>query len=189
MTRLRRWLTERVFRLLVGHAAGRQADFAIGGHENPYILRWYVLPRNRALNVYLHLILRSDDDRALHDHPWHWLSWILRGGYIEHTVEDLSRASLRGHGADHVTAAYPSAGDTRAQVARYFSAGAIRAHRGSFAHRLEVPAGGSAWTLFITGPRFRPWGFHCPQGWVHWRDFTDPATDGATVGRGCDQEN
>lgn len=41
---------------------------------------------------------------------------------------------------------------------------------------------------FLTGFRTRAWGFHCPEaGWVPWERFTDPATAGATVGRGCDQ--
>ena len=28
------------------------------------------------------------------------------------------------------------------------------------------------------------WGFHCPKGWVHWRDFT-AGKDGEIVGKGC----
>ena len=52
-----------------------------------------------------------------------------------------------------------------------------------FAHRLELVKG-PVWTLFITGPRLRSWGFYCPQGWRHWEDFTSP--DGRNVGRGCD---
>ena len=32
--------------------------------------------------------LRSDDDRALHTHPWLAnFSWLLRGGYREHSPE------------------------------------------------------------------------------------------------------
>ena len=38
----------------------------IGGAEDPYLLRWYLIPRNPFVNVYLHKFLRSDDDRALH---------------------------------------------------------------------------------------------------------------------------
>ncbi|EIC64345.1 hypothetical protein [Mycobacteroides abscessus] len=35
--------------------------------EPPYLLRWYVIPRNRWVNVYLHKFLRDDEDRALVD--------------------------------------------------------------------------------------------------------------------------
>lgn len=28
--------------------------FVVGGPDNPYLLRWYVLPRNPFCNLYLH---------------------------------------------------------------------------------------------------------------------------------------
>ena len=129
----------------------REPDFYIGGKENPYLLRWWVIPRNRFFNIYLHKFLRDDDDRALHDHPWVSLSVILKGGYLEHTASEVRR---RG-------------------------AGSVVFRRAKHAHRIElfreeirlgrivVPA----WTLFVTGPRIREWGFHCPQGWRHWKEF------------------
>lgn len=44
----------------------------------------------------------------------------------------------------------------------------------------------TCWTLFITGPRCRHWGFHCPErGWVHWKLFT-AADDPGDIGKGCD---
>ena len=57
--------------------------FIIGGVDDPYLLRWFLIPRNHILNVYLHKFLRSDDDRALHDHPWWFVSIMLRGRYLE----------------------------------------------------------------------------------------------------------
>ena len=72
-TRLRDWLPQ----LLSG-----RPHKVIGGPD-PYLLRWHVIPRNRLLNVYVHKFLRSDDDRALHDHPWWFVSLILRGRYDE----------------------------------------------------------------------------------------------------------
>ena len=43
-------------------ALGRQPDFVVGKPEDPYLLRWWVIPRNKRFNVYLHKFLRSDDD-------------------------------------------------------------------------------------------------------------------------------
>ena len=52
------------------------------------------------------------------------------------------------------------------------------------AHRIVLNAC-PCMTLFLTGPKIREWGFHCPEkGWVHWRDFCDPADHGK-VGKGC----
>lgn len=134
----------------------RKPDFVIGGAERPYLLRWHLVPRNRFLNVYLHKIVRSDDDRALHDHPWWSLSIILAGGYLEVTP----KGSFWRDPLDLVL------------------------RRATAAHRLVVGNSHPCWTLFITGPRIREWGFHCPQGWRHWKDFTHPAAKGQ-VGRGC----
>lgn len=133
--------------------ASREPDFIIGDN---YLRRWWVIPRNSGCNVYLHEILHSDDDRALHDHPWSNTSFILEGGYIEITPEGRFERK---------------AGDIL--------------HRPATAqHRLEVPDGGRALTLFMTGAVERTWGFHCPKGFVPWFDFVDDADKGKT-GRGC----
>lgn len=136
---------------------GRPADFIIGGAENPYMFRWWIIPRNRWFNIYLHHIVRDDDDRALHDHPWVNISIVLKGGYLE----------------------------VMPGVAKWRAPGSVVFRRPKSAHRLVVGPGGSCWSLFITGPRVREWGFLCPQGWRHWQVFT-AANDSARVGRGCD---
>ena len=77
-------VTRALFALLRRRIADRRApDLVIGGAADPYLRRWYVLPRNPVLNVYLHHFLRSDDDRALHDHPWVNASVLLDGDYVE----------------------------------------------------------------------------------------------------------
>jgi hypothetical protein len=139
--------------------ASRPCDFPIGGDVDPYILRWWVIPRNPWSNQYLHDIRRSDDDRALHDHPWPNTSFLIFGSYIEHTPEG---SFVR------------KAGDVIFRPASAF-------------HRLEVIPGQRAISLFTTGPKVREWGFACPQGWVHWQDFT--SEDGKFVGRGCGEHD
>jgi hypothetical protein len=157
-------------------AMRRTPDFVVGEHADPYLQRWWLIPRNRLFNVYLHCFMRSDDDRALHDHPWHSVSLLLKGEAIEHTI---------------------AAGGVRHQ--RWLCLGDVRVRSARFAHRIELPAnvvfGQGAphmqpampcWTLFVTGPVLREWGFHCPlQGWIHWKRFTHPADKGL-IGRGCD---
>jgi hypothetical protein len=48
----------------------------------PYLIRWAI--NTPFGGVKLHHILRSDEDRDCHDHPWSFLSIVLRGGYWEH---------------------------------------------------------------------------------------------------------
>lgn len=157
----------------------RDPDFAVGGVENPYLRRWFVIPRNRFFNIYLHQFLRDDDDRALHDHPWAWCSILLQGMYREHTADRPVR--LR------IAPSLKFSGPRRAHRIELMSAFwaendfdlACDIHR-------ERPADKApCWTLFITSPRVRTWGFHCPKGWVPWQEFTNPEDGGATVGRGC----
>jgi hypothetical protein len=148
---------------LIARITRRAPDFVIGGTERPYMLRWFIIPRNKLFNVYLHQFLRSDDDRALHDHPWANCSILLRGQYLEHTI---------AAGGIHNRA--------------LLTAGSVRLRwTGRIAHRVEL-TGGPCWSLFLTGPRYRSWGFHCAeQGWIHWERFT-AANDKGAIGKGCD---
>lgn len=133
----------------------REPDFVIGPKVDPYMLRWWLVPRNDVFNIYYHMILHDDDDRALHDHPWPSFSILLKG-------------SLR-----EITPNGPI----------IYNQGACVYREAEHSHRLELIDGVPAETLFITGPKVREWGFHCPNGWRHFKDFV--GGDGGEVGRGC----
>ncbi len=155
-----KWLRRK---LIYNIAKKRKPDFIIG--EN-YLFRWYVIPRNRFFNVYLHNFQRSDDPRALHDHPWWNCSVLLSGNYIEH-LEDGSKIERK--------------------------AGCVVFRKAKTAHRVELMQDRfgwliEPWSLFITGPRIREWGFLCPKGWRHWKEFTNygESGDSRDIGRGCD---
>jgi hypothetical protein len=150
----------------------RKPDYVIGSADRPYMLRWWLIPRNRWLNIYLHKIMRDDDDRALHDHPWANVSLVLSGAYRE-IMPDLSKAETP----------YTRLYDLPI-IARIRQAGCLVFRRATDSHRLEV-VHGPVWSLFITGPWEREWGFHCKQGWVWWRHFVNPSNSGE-IGKGCD---
>ncbi|GLE58970.1 hypothetical protein NJBCHELONAE_42800 [Mycobacteroides chelonae] len=130
----------------------------IGGEEHPYLLRWYVIPRNRWLNVYLHKFLRDDDDRALHDHPWWFVSVMLRGQYVE--VTDQGRAARsapepwRLFWGDRPLAFRPGTWRHRVELVPAI------AHANPFLARRDQRRL-ACWTLIITGRRSRVWGFWC----------------------------
>lgn len=182
MLRLSKRRTERLAARLIARALSRPPDFIVGGRLDPYLLRWYLTPWrhwhrqaaecptpwNRVKgwlgfvlpSVYLHCFMRSDDDLALHDHPWWWCSILLRGRYVEHTIK---RGGIN--------------------VRRERRTGSVKISGPWRAHRVEL-VDGHCWTLFIIGPRVRNWGFHCPRGWVPWQQFT-AADDPGSIGRGC----
>lgn len=148
---MRRW---------AGMIMKRPPDFKIQGESGlgDYLHRWYVIPRNEHMNVYLHHMLRSDKD-VPHDHPWANTSLIIGGRYVEQTLD--------GH-----------------NVVR--RPGDIVHRAAADAHRLILYKGETAMSLFFTGPKTRDWGFHCPKGWVSWQDFTGGVHSGrGNIGRGC----
>lgn len=168
-------LADLLFAVLFNDVAIKRPPNFVVGADNPdgaYLRRWYLIPRNPICCIYLHQFLRDDDDRALHDHPWPWLSFLLHGSYIEHTI---------------------AAGGVHRRQTR--TQGSLKLAGPGRAHRIELPKvatfAGEArpvwcWTLFITGPRMRNWGFHCPErGWVPWQRFTAAGKPGE-VGPGCD---
>lgn len=141
-----------------GVARRRKQDFIVGGdQEQPYMLRWFLIPRNKLFNAYLHKFMRPDQDEEMHDHPWLFnISIMLEGSYVEETV-------ARG-GVHHK---------------RTFRPGQFKIRLGPAPHRVcELPSG-ECWTLFITGPVVRTWGFHCPAGWKPFREFIEKRKSGA----------
>lgn len=108
-------------------------------------LKRYRLIETPWFRIYLHRIYLSDNDRDFHDHPWSFVSFILQGGYIEHTPE----------GTHH------------------FKSGAMITHAPEDLHWLEVPPGKTATTLVFTGPRKRTWGFQTLKGWIPYFSYKD----------------
>jgi|SRR5579859_6280632 len=126
---------------LIDRIAANFPRRVIGAERGSPLLIRYFLLRSAILGIYLHKLCRSDEDRALHDHPWTFVSIILTGGYIEHTPDGQRR----------------------------YWPGAILYRPAEWQHRLELDR--PAWTLVFRFRRRREWGFHCPGGWVHWLTF------------------
>jgi len=124
-------------------------------HIDDYMQRWWLIPYNRfGIAMRLHHILRSDDDRAFHDHPWPYLSIILRGHYTE------------------VRPWYDPSEFYVGTIRRRYGPGSFLWRRARSWHRLEVAPGETVWTLFITGPKRQSWGFLPePNTKIYWRDY------------------
>jgi hypothetical protein len=161
--RLPNWALRKLLQSHVRVTRSREPDVRIPGDRSipPYMLRWWKIKRNAFFNVYYHIVRRSDDDTALHDHPWWNFSIVLEGSYTEHLIEagGINRKTRYGPGA-------------------------VRFRRsGNFAHRLELDRyeegklfGGEekpVLTIFITGPALRRWGFHHPLQWVDAYDWDE----------------
>lgn len=112
--------------------------------------RWHLL-RWHGWQLALHKIWRSDDDRAMHDHIGDNVSVLLTGCYEElRSCPRCKQGEVSGHSA------------LRIPLIPYF-------RRAETPHRLVLTK--PVWTLWLRWPRRREWGFHCPSGWVHEKDY------------------
>jgi len=131
--------------------------------------KWLLQRFDIAIRV--HEILTSDDrDRGFHDHPWPYITIILKGGYIE------------------VTPIYVD-GIYTGERRKYYAPGSILFRRAQSWHSLELPYatspldgdvmpnGRGGWqeepctTLFITFKYVQKWGFLVePRGKQYYRD-------------------
>jgi len=145
--------------------------------RSPYLSRWYLLggPRtdgeafdqhgatlpgvvfqNLPINIYVHRFHRSDDDSALHNHPWRWsVSFILAGGYTEERRDDTDP----GDGYGRV-------------VTREVRPGSVNVIRDSDFHRVDLLEH-DAWSIFVAGPKSGSWGFwdRWTGEYLPWREF------------------
>jgi len=101
----------------------------LGLPECPYVHRWR-FEAARLGSIRVHHWLSQDDDRAFHDHPWWFWTFVLWGSYTD--------CSPEGPDVLHT--------------------GSIRFRRALHRHTV-IPGPDGAWTILLTGPRTRNWGF------------------------------
>ena len=99
-----------------------------------YVRRWYL--ETSFFTVRLHHWLHSDDTRHMHDHPWWFITMVLKGSYV-----DLS----------------PNKNELMIP-------GMIRFRPANHQHSVKVGSGG-CWTILLTGPKIRKWGFWVGKKW------------------------
>ncbi len=120
-------------------------------HLGNYMHRWIL--RSPWGTLRLHHILRSDEDRHLHDHPFDFTSFLFSGGYTEVAP------------ADEPTAGHP----VLIQDSKHWPRFSIIRKKAEHAHRLILTE--PVWTFVVSGPKRRSWGFHTEQGWVNHREY------------------
>jgi hypothetical protein len=144
---------------------------------DPYLTRWFII-RTRLIGIFLHRFHRSDEDRALHDHPWTFISIILWRGYWEHTEKVFPCSSCASTGrvfrdvaAGTSVSCCPVCEGTgifhELPLRKRKWPGMILFRRAEHKHRVELVDKKEAWTLIIRFRRRREWGYHLETGWQH----------------------
>jgi hypothetical protein len=119
----------------------------VGWRGCNFVRRWSIVaPSGRGLRI--HHFLPSTVEFTAHDHPWAFVTLVLRGGYVDITSrngQELARDKVRAPG--------------------------IRYRDRHHEHRtITGPEG--AWTVVINGPTLRTWGFWSAAGqWLPWRAY------------------
>jgi len=128
---------------------------------NGYMHRYYLFIKDRTkfpLNVTMHKIVRSDDP-IMHDHPWSYLTIILKGGYWEHLPKwNKDRTEFE-------------------DVRIWRGPGSIIHRSANEFHWLELDNEKPATTLFFMGRQERDWGFLLNSNsyprWIHFQEYLD----------------
>lgn len=134
----------------------------------------------RHIAIRAHTILRSDSDRHLHDHPSWSLSIVLEGGYWE-VFEPQGRALTFPIWYEQILKelAQDSCSQDDAEERKFLAKfgiywrgpGAIVFRRANCFHRLILPRGIVAKSIFAMGKKSNSWGFLTPDGKVYWRTY------------------
>lgn len=124
-----------------------------------YMHRYYIFLRDRKwfpFNVTLHKIVKSDDP-IFHDHPWGYMTIILRGGYYEHVP------------------VFDSRGQKFAEYSRWRGPGSIIIRKANEYHWLELDEEKPTVSLFFMGRQQRDWGFLKDNKWIQHEEYLGDA--------------
>ena len=123
--------------------------------NEPYLERYYLFLRERErfpFNIFLHKFLKSDPD-DVHDHPWPYVTLILKGGYWEWIPH------------------FDTVGRKTGEYQAWRGPGHFRISKANSFHRIELDPDITAWTLFMPGPKQRDWGFLVKNKWIQWEQY------------------
>lgn len=115
--------------------------------EGEVHFRRYRLISTPWFNLYVHNILKSDEDKYPHDHPWDFKSLILSGSY----QETMTLSPNVKYGDDTYTVTNEP--------------GMLVEHKAEDTHQLTLLTP-EVWTLVLTTGRWRLWGYQTPKGWI-----------------------
>jgi len=117
--------------------------------EGEVFFRRYRLLSTPVCNIYVHNLLKSDQDLEPHTHPWNFISLILKGGYIEDYVV----------GPHHKNTCH----DYIESYRNIVKAGDFVMHSYSDAHKIQL-TDDNVWTAVFTWGTKEPWGYVYSDG-------------------------
>lgn len=127
----------------------------LGRDECPYLRRWALVAG--LFSVRLHHFYRSDDARAFHDHPWWFVTLVLKGGYTD--VSPCPDCGGTGMLWGEVPQIMCLTCEGSTEKLDHLGPGSVRFRPALHRHTVRVDGGG-VWTCILSGPNLRTWGFY-----------------------------
>lgn len=129
------------------------ASFDIPCNDGLYLRRLRIV-QTPLFGVYLHEMHAPDSDRDFHDHPFNFVSLVLKGGYRE-LLQD-SR-----------TDPHAAQGVRTVEYGRW----SVHRMRTTQGHRIIALKDNPTYTLVLVGRRLQNWGFWTRAGWIQWDKY------------------
>ena len=131
-----------------------------------YLERWVLgigrPGRGAKYTLRLHHFFRSDEDH-LHDHPFWFITLVLKGSY-----EDWVECPTCAGGKRWFAAGCTHCAGTRQIIGTRMTPGTIRYRPALHRHRVVTDG---CWTLVLSGPKVRDWGFYVDGKWMRQRAY------------------
>lgn len=118
----------------------------------------------------IHHIMRPDEDRDLHDHPWNARTIILRGWYTEERLDLATSVDMLTPGRPLLW--LPGDEIRKLATSQRNPGDTARLNHGEY-HRIDQVSPGGVITLFITSKWRGDWGFLVNGVKVPWRTYTN----------------
>src|SRR5258708_5367788 len=151
-----------------------------------YLIRRTLISFGKWFSIKYHQILMSDN-QCEHNHPWNFITIIMKGGYYEWTPVTQTEKGKMLHNRIGV--------DGDIEVQRWHGAGSIMYRPAKWRHRLELKTteplfhvnrdNGNlfitelpthttiAHTLVFTFKVVQDWGFFTKNGWIFWKKYNE----------------
>lgn len=130
-----------------------------GDDTDVYLIRYYVI-QSRFFNFFIHRFLRSDRD-DLHDHPWNFGTYVVKGGYREQVPNSQEFGGPNYRINERST-----------ERNQWATRKAEQLHRVVVDQELTyVQKDQATITLCFTGRTRRDWGFVKDGKWVFWKRY------------------
>lgn len=110
--------------------------------ETALLKRWRII-QTPLFAVFLHCHFKPDPSRDLHDHPYNFRTWILKGDYSERRPGQVV----------------------------VWRTGSRHSMKAEWPHSIQALSRVPTWTLLFVGRRRRDWGFYTENGWIRHKDY------------------